>query len=144
MSATRAVLAHGLGGSTDLPIPYNYALIGASWALTISFAVVALAWKRPRFDPDNPARPLPAPLARAIDAQLTHRIVAALGILFAAWALVVSWFGPQGGENTLPATVYVLLWVGLGCGVGGDGTDLATMLVMVAYTFTGLHLLFGG
>ena len=54
-----AVLAHGLGGSTDLPIPFTYALIGAAWALTFTFAVVALAWRRPRFDPDKPGRPLP-------------------------------------------------------------------------------------
>ena len=53
------VLAHGLGGSTDLPIPYTYALIGAAWALTFTFAVVALAWRRPRFDPGQPGRPLP-------------------------------------------------------------------------------------
>ena len=53
-----AVLAHGLGGSTDLPIPLSYALIGAAWALTFTFAVVALAWRRPRFDPDKPGRPL--------------------------------------------------------------------------------------
>ena len=33
-----AVLAHGLGGSTDLPIPFTYALIGAAWALTFTFA----------------------------------------------------------------------------------------------------------
>ena len=54
-----AVLAHGLGGSTDLPIPFTYALIGAAWALTFTFAVVALAWRRPRFDPEKPGRPLP-------------------------------------------------------------------------------------
>jgi cation transporter-like permease len=54
-----AVLAHDLGGSTDLPIPFTYALIGAAWALTFTFAVVALAWRRPRFDPDKPGRPLP-------------------------------------------------------------------------------------
>jgi hypothetical protein len=29
-----AVLAHGLGGSTALPIPLSYALIGAAWALS--------------------------------------------------------------------------------------------------------------
>ncbi len=53
-----AVLAHGLGGSTDLPIPYTYALIGAAWALTFTFAVVAFAWRKPRFDPakDGPRR----------------------------------------------------------------------------------------
>ncbi len=48
-------MAHGLGGSTDLPIPLTYALIGAAWALTFTFAVVALAWRRPRFDPTNRA-----------------------------------------------------------------------------------------
>lgn len=42
---TTTVLAHGLGGSADLPIPYTYALIGAAWALTFTFAVVALAWR---------------------------------------------------------------------------------------------------
>jgi hypothetical protein len=61
MTADRsvAVLAHGLGGSTDLPVPLSYALVGAAWALTFTFAVVALAWRRPRFDPDKPGRPLP-------------------------------------------------------------------------------------
>ena len=54
-----SVLAHGLGGSSDLPIPYAYALIGAAWALTFTFAVVALAWRQPRFDPAKPGRPLP-------------------------------------------------------------------------------------
>jgi hypothetical protein len=113
VSARVTVLAHGLGGSTDLPIPYSYALIGASWALTISFAVVAFAWKRPRFDPDNPARALPVRLARVIDAPVTRRVVAALGLLFVAWVVVVCVIGPQNDENALPATFYVLLWVGL-------------------------------
>lgn len=113
MSDTVAVLAHGLGGSTDLPIPYSYALIGASWALTISFAVVALAWRRPRFDPDNPARPLPSGFARLVDAPLTRRLLAVLGVLFTAWVVIASFAGPQDDENALPSVFYVLLWVGL-------------------------------
>lgn len=39
------LLAHGLGGSTDLPVPLGYALVGAAWALTFTFAIVALAWR---------------------------------------------------------------------------------------------------
>ena len=66
-----AVLAHGLGGSTDLPIPLSYALIGAAWALTFTFAVVALAWRRPRFDPDKPGRPLPRRVTTVVDAPAT-------------------------------------------------------------------------
>jgi hypothetical protein len=50
------VLAHGLGGSTDLPVPPSFALVGAAWVLTFTFALVALAWRRPRFDPDKQGR----------------------------------------------------------------------------------------
>ena len=71
-----AVLAHGLGGSTDLPIPLSYALIGAAWALTFTFAVVALAWRRPRFDPDKPGRPLLRRVTTLVDAPATRWAVA--------------------------------------------------------------------
>ncbi|MCW1960327.1 MAG: hypothetical protein KIH64_017620 [Mycobacterium sp.] len=37
--------------TTDLPIPLAYALIGGVWALIVTFAVVAVAWRTPRFDP---------------------------------------------------------------------------------------------
>ena len=45
---TETLLAHGVGGSTDLPIPLAYALIGGVWALIVTFAVVAVAWRTPR------------------------------------------------------------------------------------------------
>lgn len=53
------LLAHGLSGATDLPIPSVYAMVGATGTLTISFAVLALAWKEPRFglEPDSETEP---------------------------------------------------------------------------------------
>jgi hypothetical protein len=108
-----AVLAHGLGGSSDLPIPYTYALIGAAWALTFTFAVVALAWRRPRFDPTKPGRPLPAWLETAVDAPATRWAVAVAALLFAVWVAVAAVFGPQDSQNPLLGVFYVLLWVGL-------------------------------
>jgi hypothetical protein len=107
------VLAHGLGGSSDLPIPYGYALIGAAWALTFTFAVVAFAWRRPRFDPAKPGHPLPSWASSAIDSTLARRIAAILALLFAIWVVLVGAFGPQNNENPLPGVFYVLLWVGL-------------------------------
>lgn len=107
------VLAHGLGGSTDLPIPLSYALIGAAWALTFTFAVVALAWRRPRFDPDKPGRPLPRRVTTLIDAPATRWAVAIAALLFAAWVAIVAFTGPQDANNALPGVFYVLLWVGL-------------------------------
>ena len=107
-----AVLAHGLGGSTDLPIPYTYALIGAAWALTFTFAVVAFAWRRPRFDPEKPGRPMPQWVTTAVDAPVTRWALAAAGLLFAAWVAMAALFGGQ-DDNPLPGVFYVLLWVGL-------------------------------
>jgi hypothetical protein len=108
-----AVLAHGLGGSSDLPIPYTYALIGAAWALTFTFAVVALAWRRPRFDPAKPGRPLPQWVTSVTDAPATRWTAALAGLLFAVWVAVAAVFGPQDSENPLLGVFYVMLWVGL-------------------------------
>jgi len=108
-----AVLAHGLGGSTDLPIPLSYALIGAAWALTFTFAVVALAWRRPRFDPDKPGRPLPSWVTTLVDAPATRWAVGIGALLFAVWVAIAAVFGPQDADNPLPGVFYVLLWVGL-------------------------------
>ena len=107
------LLAHGLGGSTDLPIPYTYALIGAAWALTLTFAVVALFWRTSRFDPEKPGRRLPDRLTRVVDAPATRWGIALAALAFAVWVLIAAVFGPQDGENALPGTFYVLLWVGL-------------------------------
>lgn len=110
---TVAVLAHGLGGSTDLPIPYAYALIGAAWALTLTFAVVVFAWRKPRFDPDRPGRPLPQRITTMVDSTLTRWTVRGLGLLLALWVVLVGVFGPQDAGNALPGAFYVLLWVGV-------------------------------
>jgi hypothetical protein len=108
-----AVLAHGLGGSADLPIPFTYALIGAAWALTFTFAIVALAWRKPRFDPDKPGRELPLWVTAAVDAQLTRWVVGIVGLLLAVWVGVLAFLGPQDADNPLPGVFYVLMWVGL-------------------------------
>jgi len=108
-----SVLAHGLGGSSDLPIPYAYALIGAAWALTFTFAVVALAWRHPRFDPAKPGRPLPQWVTSVTDAPMTRWAAAIAGLLFTAWVATAAVFGPQNGQNPLLGVFYVLLWVGL-------------------------------
>lgn len=107
------LLAHGLGGSADLPIPLTYALIGAAWALTFTFAVVALAWRKPRFDPATPGRPLPRWVTSAVDAAVTRWAVGLLGLAFTLWVAAAAVWGPQNSSNALPGVFYVLLWVGI-------------------------------
>lgn len=107
------VLAHGLGGSGDLPVPYAYAMVGAAWALTFTFALVAFAWRQPRFDPLKPGRPLPAALTTFVDARVTRWTAAALALVFALWAVAAGIWGPESEANALLGAFYVLLWVGL-------------------------------
>jgi cation transporter-like permease len=115
VTADRAtvLLAHGLGGSTDLPVPYAYAMVGAAWALTFTFALVAFAWRRPRFDPDKPGHPLPTALTTLVDARATRWTAAAVALAFAAWVVLAGLWGPQTQANGLLGAFYVLLWVGL-------------------------------
>ncbi len=108
-----AVLAHGLGGSGDLPVPYAYAMVGAAWALTFTFALIAFAWRQPRFDPDAPGHPLPTRLTALIDARATRGTLAGVGLAFTVWVLLAGVFGPQTQDNALLGAFYVLLWVGL-------------------------------
>ncbi|MCH9728558.1 MAG: hypothetical protein K0U84_02550 [Actinomycetia bacterium] len=107
------VLAHGVGGSTDLPVPLSYALIGAAWALAVTFAVVAVAWRTPRFDPAKPGRPLPKWVSNVVDSRFLRWMVALAALVFTAWVAVAAMWGPQGSSNALPGVFYVLLWVGL-------------------------------
>lgn len=110
-----ALLAHGLGGSTDLPIPYTYALIGAAWTLTFTFVVVALAWRRPRFDPAKPGLALPSWVTTTLDSPVTRWSLSLLALAFTGWVAFTG-FTRAPDTNPLPGVFYVLLWVGLVAG----------------------------
>jgi hypothetical protein len=112
-AAAAVVLAHGLGGSGDLPVPYAYAMVGAAWALTFTFALVAFAWRRPRFDPLKPGRSLPTVLTTLVDSRVIRWSAAAVALVFAAWAVGAGVWGPDSESNALLGAFYVLLWVGL-------------------------------
>ncbi len=107
------LLAHGLGGSSDLPVPYAYAVVGAAWALTFTFALVAFAWRRPRFDPVAPGRPLPAAVTAIVDARVSRVTATGAALVFAVWAVLAGLWGPPTPTNALLGSFYVLLWVGL-------------------------------
>jgi hypothetical protein len=110
---TQTVLAHGVGGSTDLPIPLTYALIGGVWALILTFAVVVVAWRTPKFDPAKPGYALPKWVTAAVDSATIRAIASTAALVLALWVGVAAVWGPQDADNALPGAFYVLLWVGL-------------------------------
>ena len=94
-------------------MPLSYALIGAAWALAATFAVVAVAWSTPRFDPAKPGRELPTWVTAVVDSPVVRWFFAAAAAIFSIWVAVSAIWGPQGSDNALPGVFYVLLWVGL-------------------------------
>ncbi|GGL01699.1 hypothetical protein [Nocardia jinanensis] len=108
------LLAHGLGGAADLPIPLTYALIGAAWALTFSFAVIAFAWREPRLDPESPGIALPSGLRSVVDAPTLRAVVAAVSVVAFGTVLAIGVVGPADpARSPVPGVVYVFLWVGV-------------------------------
>lgn len=105
-------LAHGIGGAKDLPIPSELAIVGAVTALVVSFAVLALAWRTPRFD-DDPGRPAPAWLDRLTSSSAFAWTLRALGLAFAVYVGVAAVLGEDTLINPFIGVFYVWLWVGL-------------------------------
>ena len=107
------VFAHGVGGAKDLPIPAELAIVGAVAALAVSFIVLALAWRAPRFDASTGGRALPPWFARAADSTALEVVLRVLGMaffLYVGWAAVA---GPDLLINPTFGVLYVIVWVGL-------------------------------
>ena len=110
------ILAHGLGGRSDLPVPLWLAQYGAAAALVVSFTVLGVFWRTPRLEgaAARDGRPLPEGLQRFADARATRAGLRALGLLLAGVTVVVAALGPNNsGTNPAPTWLYVWFWVGL-------------------------------
>nr|WP_228537709.1 hypothetical protein [Nocardia sp. XZ_19_231] len=97
-----------------MPIPLTYALIGAAWALTFSFALLFFAWRQPRLDPDSSGFVLPAPVRRIIDARATRMVIATASVMVTACVIVIAMFGSSDPAlNPVPGVLYIGVWVGV-------------------------------
>ncbi|MBF6079599.1 hypothetical protein IU498_33805 [Nocardia beijingensis] len=108
------VLAHGIGGAADLPIPLSYALVGAAWALTFSFAVLVLAWREPRLDPRSPGVVVPSVVRAIVDSGVVRGVISAVSVTFTIVVVAIGVFGSSDpARNPVPGVVYIFLWVGV-------------------------------
>ena len=108
------ILAHGIGGRSDLPIPLWMALTGATAALLISFLVLGALWRNPRFKGADAGIPLPMVLQQVIDSNITLWILRAMGLVLLAATLWITAAGPNDSSlNPVPTWFYVWFWVGL-------------------------------
>ncbi|WP_299052198.1 hypothetical protein [uncultured Nocardioides sp.] len=105
------VLAHGVGNAEDLPIPRDLAIAGAVGALVVSFTVLALAWRTPRFAASR-GRPVPR-LGRVADSAGLAWVARLVGVALVGFGTYAALFGQDVLINPVFRMFYVLLWVGI-------------------------------
>ena len=105
--------AHGLVGRADLPIPDWLFTWGAVAVLLASFALLAVAWRRPRLQ-DDAWRPLPEGVARTLGSRAVDVAGGAIGVALLALVVYAGLFGADStSANIAPTFVYVVFWLGL-------------------------------
>jgi hypothetical protein len=102
---------HGIASRHDLPLPFSYVVVGAAVALTVSFVVLLLAWRRPRYARVGGLL-LPG-LTRLVDHRATRAVAQLLVLLTYAWAAMALLLGQDLLTNPVFGFVYVWVWVGL-------------------------------
>jgi hypothetical protein len=102
---------HGIASRHDLPLPFSYVVVGAAVALAVSFVVLLVAWRRPRFARVGGVE-LPG-LTRLVDAPVTQAVAQMLVLAIYAWAALALMAGPDLLTNPVFGFVYVWVWVGL-------------------------------
>lgn len=112
-ASTAVVLAHGVGGRQDLPIPFSFALVGVVAALVVSFAGLAWLWRTPRLHGQAAGRPLPGQVQKLVDSPVLRGLLRAVGLAVTAFVAVAAIAGPDDQDNPTAGFVYVLFWVGL-------------------------------
>ena len=102
------VVAHGLSGRADLPIPAWLFGWAAAGVLVVSFVSLAAFWKTPRLE-GSPVRPLPPALSRMLVSRVTDALCGAFGVFVLG---VLLWAGLAGEQtsvdNVVPTFVYVV------------------------------------
>jgi hypothetical protein len=102
---------HGIASRHDLPLPFGFVVVGAALALTVSFVVLLLAWRRPRYR-ELGGRPVPW-LERVVDSPAVRLVASLLAAALLAWMLLAAVAGQDRLTNPIFGFVFVWVWVGL-------------------------------
>jgi hypothetical protein len=108
------ILAHGIGGIRDLPVPAWLFFYGAGIVLGVSFAALAVLWKRPLLDRLRRGRPLSEGLERVLFSPALRIVLGAVSVfLFGLVWLAAAIGTTSGATNLAPTFIYVVFWLGL-------------------------------
>ncbi|BCJ40767.1 hypothetical protein GCM10010168_92090 [Actinoplanes ianthinogenes] len=97
-------LAHGVGGSSDLPLPLDLVLQAGAATVVLSFLIAALWWTTPRLGGGVP---------RSVRTAGWLPVLRGLVLLLSLYLVGNALLGPAGGTNPAAYAIFVWLWVGL-------------------------------
>jgi hypothetical protein len=101
------IIAHGLVGRADLPVPEGVFIVAAAVVLVVSFLALAGGWSRPRLQTWPERRLFRLPL-------LADVVLGGLGVAVFAVSAYAGLAGTtQESDNLAPTMVYVVFWVGV-------------------------------
>lgn len=107
------VVAHGLGGIQDLPVPRWLFYWGAAVVLLASFALLGTLWRRPLLARHARGSALPATSSRLVLGPVRIAAqVTSVGLFALVW--VAALLGdPDAFRNLAPTWIYVVFWLGV-------------------------------
>jgi hypothetical protein len=108
------LLAHGIGGVRDLPVPESFFFTAAAIVLVVSFVALGALWRRPLLEPHRDGRPLPAALQRVLFSRALRIVLGTISVGLLALVLTTALFGTTLELlNFAPTFVYVIFWLSL-------------------------------
>ncbi len=108
------LVAHGIGGVRDLPVPESYFYVGAVIVLVVSFVALGALWHRPQLEPRADGRQLPRGLDRVLHSKALRVLlqsVSACLLLVTLWSALFGTTIPS--KNFAPTFIYVAFWLGV-------------------------------
>lgn len=107
------VLAHGIAGRKDLPLPEWLFTWSAAIVLIASFVGLAVLWPKPRLEEPR-FRPLPKLIGRTLTSRAADVVFSLIGVALLGLTI---WSGVAGSDsiadNFAPTFVFVTFWLGL-------------------------------
>jgi hypothetical protein len=108
-----AVVAHGIGGIRDLPVPGWLFYWSAGVALVASFVLLGALWKQPQLERRADGHPLSGALSRVVLGPLRVLVQLVSVALFALVWVAAAFGDTDSVRNLAPTWVYVVFWLGV-------------------------------
>ncbi|HLM32882.1 MAG TPA: hypothetical protein VK285_02350 [Gaiellaceae bacterium] len=108
------LVAHGIGGIKDLPVPTWLFFWAAALVLFVSFIALGVLWRRPVLEREDWGRPLPEWLQTVLRSSALRIVLGTLAFSLLVLVTVAAFVGDTSpSRNLTPTFVYVVFWLGL-------------------------------